>query len=215
MAMDIIPKALYPLVPNAPGVPPVLRNVVKIADAATLGFLGLSEALDALIGAESPQWGIFTTSGEVVAIADSVLSLEYRNDSRISDYPVEQGAFASYNKVADPYSVRVRMARGGTEQDRSDFIAAIEAAAATLDLFEVRTPEMIYPSANIEGLDYRREAINGAGKVIVEIRLREIRQPASATGFNPKVPAAADSQSMGQVQTQSVPYPTVDVRGLR
>lgn len=215
MAMDIIPKALYPLVPNAPGVPAVLRNAARVADTATLGYLGLSDAMDMLIGADSPQWGIFTGSGAAVAIADSVVSLDYRNGSRVSDYPVEQGAFASYNKVADPYSVRVRLVRGGTEQDRSDFIAAIEAAAATLDLFEVRTPEMVYPSANIDGFDYRRETVSGAGKIIAEVRLREIRQPDVGTRLTPKLPSGADAQSMGQVQTEAVPYPAIDVRGLR
>jgi hypothetical protein len=215
MAMPIIPKALYPLVPNAPGVPAMLRNVAKVADAATLGFLGISDALDLLIGAEQAQWGVFTKAGSPVAIADSVLGFDYRNGSKVSDYPVEQGAFASYNKVADPYEVRIRMVRAGSERERTDFIFALEAAAASLDTFEVRTPEISYLNANIDGFDYRRETTNGAGVIIAEIHLREIREVAAAAFSSPKSPSAADPQSQGQVQTESVPENIVTVTRIR
>jgi hypothetical protein len=215
MAMPIIPKALYPLVPNAPGVPAMLRNVAKVADAATLGFLGISDALDLLIGSEQVQWGVFTKAGNPVAIADSVLSFDYRNGSRMSDYPVEQGAFASYNKTSDPYEVRIRMVRAGSERERTDFIFALEAAAASLDTFEVRTPEIYYTGANIDSFDYRRETRNGAGVIIAELHLREIREPMNAVLYSPKAPGAAAPQSQGQVQTGPVPYPVVTVTRIR
>lgn len=200
--MDIIPKALYPLVPNAPGVPALLRNGVKVLDTLTLGVFGLSGALDSLIGAEPVQWGVFSQkTGLPVALADSVVSMDYRNGSRISDYPVEQGAFASYNKVATPYDVKVRMTCGGSQARRGDFVAAIEAASRSLDLYLVLTPERSYPSANIEAWEYRREVNNGAGMIIADLYLREVRETATAAFSTPKAPAAADLQAQGQVQT--------------
>jgi hypothetical protein len=215
MAMPIIPKALYPVVPNAPGVPALLRNAAKVADAATFGILGVSDALDLLIGAEQVRWGLFDQDGQPVALADSVLSLDYRNSSRVSDYPVEQGAYASYNKVASPYEARLRMVRSGSEIDRSDFIAALDAAANSLDLYTVVTPDAVYENANIESFDYRREASNGAYIVVAELRLREIREVASAAFSAPKSPSAADQQSQGQVQTKSVPENIVTATRIR
>lgn len=215
MAMDIIPKALYPLVPKLPGVPPLLRNAARIADTATLGFLGLSDALSSLIGSHPPQWGVFTSDGKPVAIADSVLSFECQNGSRLSDYPVEKGAFASYNKVGDPYDVRVRLVRGGTTDERADFLIALTVAAVSLKRYSVVTPELTYDNANVVSLSYRRESSNGAGVIIAELHLREVRETVKASGSSPKSPAAASPQSMGQVQALPIPYPVVAVKGFR
>ena len=202
MAMEFIPKALYPLVPNAPGVPALLRNGVKVLDTLTLGVFGLSGALDSLIGAEPVQWGIFSMkTGRPVAMADSVVSLDYRNAARISDYPVEQGAFASYNKVDNPYDIKVRMTCGGSQARRGEFIAAIEAASRSLELYLVLTPERSFSNANIEAWDCRREAANGAGIIIADLHMREVRQTATAAFNAPKTPAAADPLSQGQGQT--------------
>lgn len=227
MAMDIIPKAIYPVVPNAPGVPALLRDVAKIADTATLGLLNISGALDGLIGAEPVRWGIFNAFGQPVAIADSIISVEYRNGSRISDYPMEQGAFASYNKVANPYDVRVRMSCSGSQATgaifsngtgssiRADFLAAIEAASRTLDLYTVVTPEATYTNANIEHWDYRREVGNGSGIIIADVYLREIRETATAAFLSPKSVGAADPKSQGQVQTFPVSNPAVTVTAIK
>lgn len=204
MPLDIITKALYPLVPNAPGVPTLLRSGAKILDTLTFGLLGVSDALSGLIGAESVLWGVFNASGQPVVLADSVVSFDYRNGSKISDYPVEQGAFASYNKVANPFDVKVRMSCGGTTAQRAVFVSALDAAADSLDLYTVVTPEKAYGLVNIESVDYRRESSNGAGVIFADLYLREIRQTATAAFSAPKTPAAADPKSQGQVQTSPV-----------
>ncbi len=215
MPMPIIPVALYPLVPNVAGVPTLLRSVATIADTATGGYLGISDALDDLIGADPVLWGVFDDSGNPVALADSVISFDYRNSSRISDYPVEQGAFASYNKVANPYDAKVRMVCGGSEADRALFISALDAAAKSLDLYTVTTPEVTYENANIENFDYKREIKNGAYMIIADIYLREIRESATAAFSSPQQPTGADPQSQGQVQTYSVDSPSVTVTSIR
>ena len=204
MPMPTIPKALYPLVPNAPGVPALIRNAVKIADAATLGQFGLSNALDNLIGADPVQWGVFSAGGQAVAVSDSVVSFDYRNGSRLSDYPVERGAFASYNKVANPFDVKVRMSCGGSEEQRAAFVKALDSAASSLDLYTVWTPEKRYESVNIESVDYRRESSAGAHFIAADLYLREIRQTAAAAFSAPKTAAAADVKSQGQVQAAPV-----------
>lgn len=201
MAMDIIPKSLYPVVPNVPGVPAVLRAGAAVLDTLTFGLLGASSALDGLIGAEQVRWGVFNQlTHEAVAIGDSVVGVDYRSGARISDYPLEQGAFASYNKVATPFDAKVRMTCGGSEARRIEFLRAIEAAAKSLDLVTILTPEKSYQNANIEALDYRRESGNGAGMIVVELYLREIRQVAALASASPKAPQSADPKAQGQVQ---------------
>jgi hypothetical protein len=214
MPMPIIPKSLYPLVPNAPGVPTLLRNTASLIDNATGGYLGLGSALDLLTGAEPVLWGVFDSQGIPVAVSDSVLSFAYRNSSRISDYPMEAGSFASYNKVASPNEYQVRLVRGGTQIERSDFVNAIDAAAGSLNLYTILTPEKTYLDVNIESWDYRREQTNGAYVIIADLMIREVRQTATAAFSAPKNPASSNVDSQGQVQTFSVVNPAISVRTL-
>jgi hypothetical protein len=203
--MDLIPKPLYPLVPNAAGVPAVLRSGARIIDGATGGLLGLSGAMDTLLGTSTEQWGIFSpSSGQSIAIADSVISIQYRNESRISNYPVEEGSFASYNKVASPYDVRIRMVKGGRQEDRSTFLSAIEFAASATDLFTVVTPEKTFENANIVGHDYSRETLNGAYVIIVDIDIQEVRTTAQTRFAETKSPNCAAADYQGQVSADPI-----------
>ena len=61
-------------------------------------------------------WGVYSLSGSLVFDVDSCVDLKFSNKAKVSTFPVEQGAFASYNKVNVPNSVKVRLAVGG--QDR-------------------------------------------------------------------------------------------------
>lgn len=204
MAMDVIPKPLYPVVPWAPGIPPMLRSGAAVLDTLTFGVFGLSDALAELLGTKKPQWGVFEASGAPVAIADSVLSVDYKNSSRVSDFPVESGAFASYNKVASPYAARVRLARGGAEDERAAFIAALDEAANSLNLYLILLPDREYHNAVIESVDWRREAGSGAGLVVAELQLREVRQVGVQVKTTPKEPDCVAPQAAGQVQCYPV-----------
>lgn len=144
------------------------------------------------------NWGIFL-NGEPVVDADCVVSFEYRQDWKISDYPVEQGGFESYNKVATPYDVRVRYANGGSEQNRQALLTTAETIGASLDLYSVVTPEKTYRSANVTHYDYRRTSNNGVGLIQVEFWLEEVRVTAVTTFSNTKTPAGSGNVKGGNV----------------
>lgn len=212
MTIDIIPKSLYPLVPNAPGVPAVLRSGAQLLDTLTLGYLGIGDALNDIIGTDPVKWGIFDDSGAAIAVYDSIMSTGYRNDSRVSDYPVEAGGFAAYNKVDGPFDVVVIVNCGGTEDVRAAFQAAMEAARKSLQLYSVFTPTATYTNCNVTGLDIRHEATNGANITIATVAIREVRQTSTATYAAPKDISAYESQSQGQVQ--AVEDPTIGTTGF-
>ncbi len=213
MAMDIIPKALYPIVPNLPGVPALLRDAATIADSATFGLLGISDALSDLIGSEPIKWGVFYGSGEALAEADSIISFDYSNGAKVSNYPIEQGAFASYNKVNSPYDAKITMTCGGSEERRSAFIFALDYAADSLDRFSILTPEKSYFNANIERFDYRRTATNGAGIIVAELYLIEVPETATATFSDPKDIGAVDPKARGQIQPAVPDVPLTTLTG--
>lgn len=170
-------------VPDLPGVPPMLRDplaavppVYQQAGSLILDFVFPSA--DGVAPGDEPQsgpWGLYDQSGQLVISPDTFLGVEYRNSTRISNYPLEQGSFENYNKVNNPFDVVVGMACGGTVEQRADFLATARALAATLDLYSVVTPEEVLQSVNIERYDYKRSERNGVGLVTINLYLTEIR----------------------------------------
>jgi len=193
----------YPNVPNVHGVPPLLRDPQAALSAFTQNVLTADTATFP-INQTQPQWGIFQ-DGQPVVLADNVASFEYKQAWTISDYPVEQGGFESYDKVNSPFDVRLRFSRGGSEQDREEFLASIEDIAGTTDLYDVVTPERTYSSVNINNYAYSRTALNGVGLMVVEIWGQEIRVTATAdfTNSNTKSADGADTANDGTVQPAS------------
>lgn len=199
--MALLPFASLPLGVPALLNPPSLSTVANVGNLATL-VTADATIVRQLLNAK-PRWGIFL-KGKLIAEADNVLSVEYRQDSRVSQYPQEQGAFQSYNKVATPFEARVQLTKGGSEFDRSAFLKAIESAARSLDLYDVATPERTYSNANIERFDYRRTAHNGAGLITVEIWLVEVRETAKTAFTKTALASGADPKTVGAVQAQTV-----------
>lgn len=212
MPIFTIPKDIYPLVPNAPGVPTLLRSAATILDTITLGYLGLGDALTSLIGAEPIKWSVIDASGQKFAPYDTIFAVGYQNDARVSDYPVELGAFAAYNKVEAPFDISVTLMCGGSEEDRAAFVAAVERARASLDLYTITTPEYTYRNVNFVSLSMQRTARDGAYLIIAQMTAREVRQKASAAYSTPKNIGAFDVQAQGQVQIIS--DPSFDATGV-
>ncbi|OYZ43326.1 MAG: hypothetical protein B7Y20_14955 [Acidovorax sp. 16-64-162] len=109
------------------------------------------------------KWGIYDDAGNLVLEPDSFIGMDFANNWQISDYPVEQGSFATYNKVATPYSSTVSMAKGGSEADRTAFLTTLDTIAGGLTLYTITTPEKNYINATIERYDYERRTHRGAG----------------------------------------------------
>lgn len=211
MAIDIIPKSIYPLVPQALGVPALLRGGAQLLDTITLGYLGVGDALSQLIGSEVVRWGVYDDSGTTIGDYDSLLAAEYRNESAISDYPVEQGAFASYNKVDSPFDVVVRLACGGSDLRRAAFQAACETSRKSLRTYTIVTPTRTYQDINFVGISVQNVRTDGANLLMVEMTGREVRNTATAQQ-SPKSDSAYDTQDQGLIQT--VDDPTISLDGI-
>ena len=175
---------------------PTLRHATA---AANVGGLLVADALEIKRLLNPPKWGIY--QGATLKIeADSVVTVSYKQDSRLSDYPQEAGSFQSYNKVATPYEARIRLSKGGSNADRATFLAAIEAFQAGLDLFDLRTPERTYTNANIQRFDYERSAGQGLGLITVELWLVEVRTTAKSKFTNAAQPTGVDTVNAGTLQ---------------
>jgi hypothetical protein len=206
----------FPNVPNLPGVPQMARSLLYPPDPApTIETEGSAEAIAQSVTA-APIWGVFSqpdsTAGAAavqVVDADSVMDFGWRQEYRVSNYPVQQGAFASYKKVFVTFECSVTLTKGGTLEQRTQFLQQIDAVVASLDLFNIRTPEKTYIGCNCTRAELARRGPQNAGYFDVElffVQISEVQAQYSSTNApstaNSSVPSAVPVANLGNVQAQ-------------
>lgn len=159
----------------------------KIVSAAASGFtnpFGLASGA----GAKQP---------------DSIISLGYKREYKISDAPQEKGAFQSYNKVQRPAVIHLQMAKGGSARDRDAFLSWVEEQAAGTALYAIQTPEQGYSGYCIQSYDYRKTSTDGAGIAVVDVEFIEIRETVVST-LSKATPSIASAQAVPDGTANSV-----------
>lgn len=202
---------LFPVVPNVPGVPPVLREASSLVSA--IAPLLTQDSIGALL-AGSQQWGVYNADRTIAIACDSFVGVDVRRTWSISDYPVEKSSFNSINKVQHPDELSVILAKGGTPQDRRDFLLQIKQVAASTDLYSILMPEGNFASVSIVRYEFRRAAANGVSLLLVNIGFESVRVTATSTQSSTTVsavaPAPASPIGSAQVNTgvqQAIPVP--------
>jgi hypothetical protein len=200
-----------PNIPNAPGVPP-LSSYSSGGEAQLSGDApGISPS------SAPPVWGIFDQQGNPVIVADNVTAFEYDEESRVAKFPIEQGAFAGYNKVVVPFHAIVSFTKGGPVAERTAFLQSVSAAKASLDLYVIMTPEIPYQNVNVvRDVIKRRTSRNGVQLIAVDVYCEEIRPAGGpAFGSNVQQPQSAAQANDGTVQpgTVTLGQPTVSQPG--
>ena len=218
-----MPTIPFPNVPKLPGVPAIPRSP-KFPPVVQAALGVLQGALWSVLQVQT-QWGIFDAKGKALAdprkfqgLAGKLLNslggtsystgaVDFSKETKVSDFPLERGGFADYNKVEMPAAPLVTLCMGGSEKDRKKFLDAIDAACLSTDLFSVVTPEVTYIGYSIERYSYQRRNSHGASLLMVEISLREIRQVSAQYSVvdrgaieTPKDAGAAPQVDNGKVQ---------------
>jgi hypothetical protein len=206
--------------PNLPGVPPLKINPTVAAAAGTLAAPLINNLLDKA----KRGWGVFSMDNlkKDVISPDSYISIDYRNESNIPMFPIEKGAFDSYNKVSTPYTVTIKVAKGakmgllaGGTSDLKSFLDTINTIHDDTKLYAIVTPEATYLNANMKSYGYKRETNNGAAMIIAMLDFVEIMQTqtqittssATLTGPDPvgTVSSAQAFKQSGNVQGITIP----------
>jgi hypothetical protein len=189
-------------VPFLPGVPPLAAYSGSPLLATTLLT---SDGPGVPNNQVAPQWGIFL-GGAPVVVADNVVSLTYKQEWAIADYPVEEGAFETYDKVQIPFEARVRFSAGGSEANRQALLDSIAAIAGDNQTrYTVVTPEETYPSVTIAHYDYSRTATNGVGLIQVDVWCLNIMVNTTANFQSTAAPSGASPINDGTVQATTAP----------
>jgi hypothetical protein len=207
----------FPDVPNLPGIPPLPRRVATQPVARVV--LGTIQGLLWRLFQSDSRWGIYDATG--APLADSSLfeglgigstlstsAVDYTKSTKVSDFPVERGSFAAYNKVEEAATPTVTLTMGGGESDRTAFLEAIDKACKSTALYSVVTPEVTYIDYSIERYNYRRESFRGATLLRVDVSLKEIRQvSAQYAKSNGQAKAPKDAGAAPQIDGGKVQAP--------
>ena len=152
----------FPNVPNLPGVPPIPRTPGEAIGLALR--IALPASISALAQPLTPttNWGIYDQNNNLIVAPDSILSFDNRNEWDVVNFPVQAGAFASYNKVIIPFELSLRMTKGGSVADRAAFLNEIGAIGGDTNLYNIQTPEQTYSNCNITRYEISRKGAAGA-----------------------------------------------------
>lgn len=217
--MSLIP---YPNVPQSQGVPSIPRS--PKFPAAGQAVLGVLQGILWRLFQVDSRWGIFDANGKALgdpskfaAILQTIglgatvstNSVQYSKETKVADFPIENGSFASYNKVEAAAEPRVVLCFTGNENERRTFLDSLDKACKSTDLYSVVTPEVTYINYSIERYDYERRSSSGTTLLKVELSLKEIRQvSAQYTQSNrllvdkPKDVGATPQADNGKVQAK-------------
>jgi hypothetical protein len=211
MPSVFIPTPQFPNIPILPGVPQLARPIGALGAVlpAIIAKFQTQAAPQVLFQATkaAPVWGIFDLTGSRVIAPDSIMAFGLRSEYRVSDYPVQDGQFASYDKVTVPREIMLRMVKGSTLQDRVNFEDACEFVAASLDAYTIITPERTYTGMNPLRHEVNRVERKGAFFIECEMFFRLIQ----VTDAQYSTPAAAAANTANASQPASIPPASVGV----
>jgi len=200
--MSLIP---YPNIPPLPGVPAINRNSAGYVGAALNIVAQLLPQLlpDSLFGT---KWAILdATTGSAILIPDNFVSYERISEAKIPTYPLEQGSFASYNKVRLPRTYRLTVSCNGNKTtSKINFLTAIQKLETGRNsnqspvTVKIVTPESTSPAVCLIHTDQRREARSGATLLIFQLTFQEVISIPSPTTPT-AAPSGTATKSFGQL----------------
>ena len=124
----------------------------------------------------APVWTLQNEGGGTAVDFDVFLGMEFSGANAVAHEPIEQGGFASYNKQDTPKELTVELACTKMYFNQQPVLENIDKLAAGTQKLSLVTPSSEYKNLNIESYNYTRQNDNGAGMLVVELKLVEIRE---------------------------------------
>ena len=162
---------------------------------------------------DTPQYYLtLTESNEVAVQFTRVMELEMTAEGKVVSTPIEQGSFASYNKVEEPAAIRATLAVEGELVNLQTVVDKLFELKKNTTLVNFVTPIREYNDFTVEKLSYQQAAEKGVNVLYVDINLVEIKEvepqytdtkaPKPITPKAAKNPANASTKDMGKQQAK-------------
>jgi hypothetical protein len=177
-----------------------------VATVAALDLLALAASAVPSLNPPTPIYAIIRSDSFLpLTIPSSWVEFSPRYESAVSDYPVELGAYAVYNKVRRPREITVTMVKTGSDLARAAWLAAIDLTEKTkpTQLYTLIAPQGIYIGYTIVGMSNETRSERGSNMLYLTIRFTEVPQIPSSAGTysNTKQAKSGVLDQLGQLYT--------------
>ena len=112
---------------------------------------------------------------EMIARFDSFISFNGNRKSRIVQNAIEKGSFRSVNKIQEPNTCTVELAKGGYRSEIEACLEALTKVNGSLLLCRIVTPFGVMDNMNMIKLDYSYTRDNGANLLVAKMTFQEVR----------------------------------------
>lgn len=167
-------------------------------------------AMGFLTGANSNEFYLVDSDTGLSAFDfDTLIQFEVRAEGYVVSAPIEQGSFASYNKVDSPNYIEVQLAKQGTDDVLQAALKTLDELQTTASKVNFVTPVAEYANYSLESYDFSMTQREGLGVLYVRLHLIEIREVSaqysdtkSISAANVKNPADASTTDRGKTQAK-------------
>ena len=125
---------------------------------------------------KAPTWTLQDEGGGTAVDFDVFIDMDFSGENQIAHEPIEEGGFASYNKQDSPKEITVTLACTKLYASQQPVLENIDKLAASIQKLSLVTPSSEHKNLNLEGYSYRRTEDAGAGMLVVELKLVEVRE---------------------------------------
>lgn len=167
-------------------------------------------AMSFLTGENSNEFSLVDSESSLSAFDfDALIQFEVRAEGYVVSAPVEQGSFASYNKVDSPNYIEVQLARQGTDDVLQAALKTLDELQTTASTLNFVTPVAEYENYTLESYDFSMSQRDGLGILYIRLHLVEIREVTpqytdikAISKSSAKNPADASTTDRGKVQAK-------------
>lgn len=158
-------------------------------------------AMGFLTGANSNEFALVDSETSLSTFDfDALIQFEVRAEGYVVSAPIEQGSFASYNKVDSPNYIEVQLAKQGTDDVLQAALKTLDELQTTASKVNFVTPVAEYENYTLESYDFSMTQREGLGVLYIRLHLIEIRE-VSAQYTDSKAISAADAKNPADAST--------------
>lgn len=146
----------------------------------------------------------------------SMEEMSVTNTTSIPSEPIEEGSWASYNRVVEPLEATAILVMEGAEADIQTALDGLNELSRSEKKLTFITPFSSYENMMLVSFDYRRDGNSGFNVLRVNINLKEIREvgtqktttavsepPPVTEEASPSDGSYVDDEDFGEVATQA------------
>lgn len=113
---------------------------------------------------------------------DTFVQLKVSAKTKVSTFPVENGAFVSYNKASAPYDLKVEIAVSDLADRRHQLIVDLDREKSGIRLFNITSADATYLNYTLEGYSLSFTRKGGWGIVVATLEFVQVREVSTAYG---------------------------------